>query len=265
MPDAWIFRSDTPSPRGKDDPANGKDADKFIFYRGAGNSAPLYRVQSDSDGTLRFMHWGQGGAVDAAFALTVQDGMAHWSRLPRLEATIEDRPETHFDHVTATVGGTPLPVDKAVAQLTNAMREALVNAGLTADEARAMVATWDSHWFRESGTRVLAIMPRAWVDLVLPLTVTPQPRKLERVFVARFEVLTQEREEALLTLLNERAEPRPGSVHAARYTQLDTGRFTQGALLRAQPMQVQRMAAPMELLRRATAQPDAVTATTAVR
>jgi hypothetical protein len=263
VPGAWIFRGTTPAPRGKDDADNGKDADKFVFYRGVGNAVPPFRAQAESDGTLRFTHWGRGGAVGSAFALTVKDGAAHWSRLPRLAATLEDRADTHFDHVTASAISSMQPLDKAAASLADAVLGVLTEAGLTADEARAMVATWQGHWFRETGTRVLAILPRDWVDSVLPLTIQPTPTKLTRVFVARFEVLTQEREAELLALLNDADEPKAGSAQTKKFAQLDLGRFTQGALIRAQQMHSQRMAAQLELLRRAAQKPDA-TATTAL-
>lgn len=52
-----------------------------------------------------------------------------------------------------------------------------------------MLETWRDSWFEE-GTRVLYIMPRQDVDSVLPLTVTPEPQRITRIFVGRAEVLS---------------------------------------------------------------------------
>ncbi len=62
----------------------------------------------------------------------------------------------------------------------------LVAQGLYQDEARAMVETWRGSWFEE-GSRLLYIVPPAFVDGVLPLTINPQT---VRVFVGRLEIVT---------------------------------------------------------------------------
>ncbi len=59
--------------------------------------------------------------------------------------------------------------------------------GLYQKEALAMVETWRDSWF-EPGTRVFYIMPTAQVNPLLPLTITPAPSDIRRVFVGRVEV-----------------------------------------------------------------------------
>jgi hypothetical protein len=66
---------------------------------------------------------------------------------------------------------------------------ALVEAGLTADEARALAATWHQSYFARPGLRVFWIVPRAFTDAVLPIAIEPRPAALERVLVGRTEVL----------------------------------------------------------------------------
>lgn len=65
----------------------------------------------------------------------------------------------------------------------------LVDQGLYPDEAHAMVETWRDSWFEE-GSRLIYIVPRAFVDNVLPLTINPAPQQLVRVFVGRLEIVT---------------------------------------------------------------------------
>lgn len=125
-----------------------------------------------------------------------------------------------------------VPAAQAQEELAAAMSGSLVEAGLSADEAKAMVATWRDVWFAETGTRVLALMPRDWVDSVLPLKIMPAPTNLTRVFVARFEVFTPDREDALRALLNSTDKPDATSVKKLRDLQL--GRFAIAALVRSQ-------------------------------
>jgi hypothetical protein len=72
----------------------------------------------------------------------------------------------------------------------------LVTQGLYQDEARAMVETWRGSWFEE-GSRLLYIVPPAFVDGVLPLSINPAPAQTVRVFVGRLELVTPETEKAV--------------------------------------------------------------------
>src|SRR5205085_2212226 len=98
------------------------------------------------------------------------------------------------------------------------------------------------------------------VDSVLPLTIQPSPTKLTRVFVARFEVLTPQRENEVLALLN---EPANDTAKVARLKALELGRFARGALARAQVMQNQRMSEQFEVLQQAALNPSLNCKTTA--
>ena len=64
-----------------------------------------------------------------------------------------------------------------------------------------MVKTWESSWFGEKGLRVLYTLPREWTDRTLPLTITPAPHAVQRVMVARAEVITPEVERKLTDLI----------------------------------------------------------------
>jgi len=63
-----------------------------------------------------------------------------------------------------------------------------------------MVATWRSSWFEE-GSRLLYIVPRAFVDEVLPLSVSPAPSQTVRVFVGRMELINHATEQAVADAL----------------------------------------------------------------
>jgi hypothetical protein len=65
----------------------------------------------------------------------------------------------------------------------------LVAEGLYAKEADAMIDTWRDTWFEE-GTRVLYIVPKPTVERILPLSISPTPQAMARVFVGRMDVIT---------------------------------------------------------------------------
>jgi len=72
----------------------------------------------------------------------------------------------------------------------------LVEQGLYEDEAHAMLETWRDSWFEE-GSRLFYLVPRPFVDFVLPLSIQPTPGQLTRVFVGRVELVTPATREAV--------------------------------------------------------------------
>src|SRR4029078_4842218 len=94
-------------------------------------------------------------------------------------------------------------VDDDVTVLKRDLERILVNNGLYRREAEAMVATWSGCWCEE-GTRLFYIAPRRTVDKVLPLTIVPTPRDLQRVFVGRIELVPAETRQSVKLALRAR-------------------------------------------------------------
>lgn len=92
----------------------------------------------------------------------------------------------------------PLMLDASLDSLLGEVESSLVAAGLYSDEAHAMLESWRDSWFEE-GSRLIYIVPRSFVDQILPLTIEPQPAKIERVFVGRMELLTPATQQAIET------------------------------------------------------------------
>lgn len=251
VPAAWIFKgraSIFANPLPQVDV--NKDSDKFIFYRGAGDALPPYSARVDDKGVFEMRHTGDGEAIEVAFALSVEGNQARWARLPKLPPTNRED-MTSFSAFSYVALEKPAEnANKVQAELGAALVGELARAGLTSEEAKAMVATWQGHWFREPGTRVLAILPRKYVDEVLPLTINPKPQKLERVFVARFETLAPAKEAALLALLNKDLTVKPDAREVAAFADLQLGRFGNGALARVQSLKSSRLSSRFWELRR---------------
>ena len=110
------------------------------------------------------------------------------------------------------------------------MAESLVKAGLYQREANAMVKTWSDSWFQEDGVRVLYVLPRAWTDRTLPLTLDPAPRDLVRVMVGRAEIITpaalQQLTDAIRKATDGDSQARQAAVDQLR----KLGRFGEPAL-----------------------------------
>lgn len=223
VPEAWFFRS-------RPDTGSAPETDRFFFYRGAGQSTPPYRVRSRAGNVFELQPTSVAAGIAASYALSVRDTQASWKRLPALPAWEAGAQATPPPTAMVTLDPPSRPLEQVDRELSSAITSDLVAGGLTADEARAMVATWRGLWFREEGDRVLALLPRAWVDQVLPLTLTPAPEKLERVFVARFELFTPEREAALVALLDSLTTDAPTPASLAALDALSLGRFADGAL-----------------------------------
>ena len=85
------------------------------------------------------------------------------------------------------------------AKLETAMHAALVEDGLFADEATALLTTWQRSYFVSPGLRLFYLVPRAWTEHYLPLTLS-EPAKINRVMIGRLELMSDE-QRALLDRL----------------------------------------------------------------
>jgi hypothetical protein len=156
------------------------EVEGFIFYRGIGNFAlPLQVTATDGGRILR-----NAGDEPIPFAFIYEnrapggEGVVWWSGALAageqvIAATREDCGHVSAGHV-----------------IEDRFPRELVRAGLTREEAEAMIATWRESYFQRPGLRLFWIVPRVFTDAILPITLTPRPAKLERVLVGRTEILT---------------------------------------------------------------------------
>lgn len=218
VPDAWIVRS---KPRPGDTANSRGSAEKLIFYRGAGGTPFPLQASLREDGSLAVNTTSE--ITTEAFFVSVQGGIINWRG-----AQLAMKPETDGRIQPYTMAG---PVAGSTADgLAAALRQALSSAGLTSAEAAAMVATWKEAWLGEEGTRLLYLIPEAWINERLPLQITPRPKELKRVFVARNELFSPQQEQLLMKSLTgtQTDAERGGMIRSLRL-----GRFTNPALERA--------------------------------
>ena len=167
----------------------------FLFYRGIGNFSLPLQVSFETDGRLRIENKGPevirrywvfqhlpGGPLDPGTG----DFFLGAGKL---------MPGQVVQCGVGAMASVQKPFDVA---RDEDMPQALVDAGLSKPEAQAMLATWKESYFDAPGLRVFWIVPRAFTDRILPLSITPAPEKLERVLVGRSEVLTPAFEKELV-------------------------------------------------------------------
>jgi hypothetical protein len=197
-----------------------KESERFLFYRGLSNLDLPARTQALRGGNIVLSNTGSA-PLGAAFVVDVQKDsagfVAHPEGVPALGAAALHTPGAH------------LPLDAYVRDLSEAVLQALVAEGLYADEAQAMVDTWQRQWFRTPGLRVLYLAPQSWTESVIPLTLDPVPDSLIRVMMVRVELLTPELEaEDRAALAAMDADPSAAKAHFAA-----AGRFAEPRLRRA--------------------------------
>jgi hypothetical protein len=155
-------------------------AEKFLFYRGvAAFDVPITTIAL-AEGGVRIHNLGADPIPNVVLFENYGGKIGfRVSGALRGDVTLEDPPLT-----------------SSFASLRPELEQMLVTAGLYPKEAKAMVETWRDSWFEE-GTRVFYVLPTSAVNTILPLSVTPAPAQVARVFVGRMEVLNAQTEQAV--------------------------------------------------------------------
>lgn len=152
--------------------SNGVQTEKFLFYRGVSTFAVPISATIHSDGSLLTEN-----LIDPAIPAMLLferrgDKLGFRFAQPSASSPILDPPELNAD----------------MDSLKRAVVDMLIAQGLYQDEAQAMFETWRDSWFEE-GSRLLYIVPRPFVDSILPLNIQPAPAQTVRVFVGRLELV----------------------------------------------------------------------------
>jgi len=176
--------------------AIGTEKEQFIFYRGLGAFELPMNITIDASDRITLENR-SSDTSPAVFLLRVHPGGGAIIDLGQLQGG------GLIPNVPCPIGGKEHDLDVYVADAQTRIAGALERTGLTPDEARAMVNTWSRSYFKSEGLRVLYVVPRAWTDQLLPLTIEPTPRAVVRTLVGRVELLTPTDERALLATVTD--------------------------------------------------------------
>jgi len=208
-------------------PVNGtNETEKYLFYRGAGSFSTPFQVTME--GNRLAMSNSGTEPLTQLFLLRVEAGFGEFVSLGSLPSG-QTNWQAGWDG-TAQNGWQRFPLAKFQDAIGTHLAAALEREGLYNNEAQAMVNTWRDSWFTEPGTRVLYVLPRAWTDETLPLTVAPEPDQVARVMVGRAEIITPEVTTRLLALLNRATNGDTEARAQASLTIKNLGRFASPAL-----------------------------------
>lgn len=167
------------------------ESEKYLFYRGVGNQqAPLRLVRGKSRSEVE-VYSNFEGVISREKSVPIQ----HAWLVNISPKHVEFKALQPFDaHGNPNRPATTISLDfhkshGGLETLKNQMHAALVKEGLFADEATAMLSTWDRAYFKSPGMRLFFAVPREWTDYYLPLSLS-QPADVSRVMIARIELVT---------------------------------------------------------------------------
>lgn len=149
----------------------GNQLEKFLFYRGVSLFDPPLSAKVLASGQLQLKSNAGGSTTIILFE----------RRGDKLGYRVSS-----FD--SGAIMNTP-STSGTLDSLYSDFEDTLIAQGLYRDEAHAMLETWRDSWFGE-GSRLFYIVPRLFVDTVLPVSIRPAPTRFIRVFVGRIELVT---------------------------------------------------------------------------
>jgi hypothetical protein len=175
----FAARNTSSAPLSVESPA-GSQSEKFLFYRGVSAVSVPINATVAADSTIHLQNQ-MSEEVPAAILFERRGSQLGYRMLgPLRDQAVYAPPE----------------LSASLDSLSTVLESILISQGLFPDEAHAMLETWKNSWFEE-GSRLIYIVPRHFVDSVLPLRVTPAPTATTRVFVGRLELVTPATERAI--------------------------------------------------------------------
>ena len=170
-------------------PAGGQ-SEKFLFYRGVSAISVPLSAKPASDGSVEIANLTPDEIPNLIF-FERRGRQAGYRIVGPLQNQVTlDR----------------LRLADSLESLRRDLEGILTAQGLFPDEAHAMVETWKDSWFEE-GARLFYVVPRKFLDSVLPVSIIPVPVETVRVFLGRMELVTPATESAVESAMarNDRA------------------------------------------------------------
>jgi hypothetical protein len=186
-------------------PGSPVTAEHFLFYRGVGQLDSPVELQNPGmkgkmEITARRMPLGFE-KFNAGWMVEIRpDGSCAFRCLPGASASAGAMGFSVFDPSISSVFAESEFSAANLSALKASMQAQLVKEGLYDDEASAMLRTWELSYFKSPGLRFFYIVPRSWVDRVLPLRVAGAPVEITRVMVGRIELISTAQKAALSRL-----------------------------------------------------------------
>jgi hypothetical protein len=159
---------------------SGPQREKFLFYRGVSAISVPISATVAPDSTVKLQNQ-MSDEIPAAILFERRGAQLGY----RVLGPLRDQAAYAAPELSASLDS-----------LSTELEGILISQGLFPDEAHAMLETWKNSWFEE-GSRLIYIVPRRFIDSVLPLRISPAPATTTRVFVGRLELITPATERAV--------------------------------------------------------------------
>ena len=206
-------------------PAEEREWERFIFYRGLGEVPMPVQVRFGRGHVTASTTEPEG--LHHLYLLRVENGRGAYAY-----ATALRQDQGSHEWAVPTMAAA-LPLDQFVERVSADVARRLVDSGLYEKEARAMVNTWKSSYFTTDGVRLLFVLPQSWTDRFIPMRITPAPEQLVRVMVGRVELLDAARERRAEAAIRDLASPDAGVRERAFELLHAEGRYVEPIVRRA--------------------------------
>jgi hypothetical protein len=218
----WNYARDVDAAYVTTDPTNWakpqEEWERFIFYRGLGE-APMPMQARLGSGRITASTLESDG-VRHLFILRVENGRGAYAYVPALTAKAGlDQPVPDMSESR--------PLNEFVKHVSDDVARRLAESGLYEKEARAMVNTWASSYFKTDGVRMLFVLPQSWTDRFIPMRINPAPQQLVRVMVGRMELLDAARERRAEDAIRELSSSDSAARERAFETLRSEGRYVE--------------------------------------
>lgn len=164
------------------------ESEKYLFYRGVANlEAPITVSRKDGKVVVQaskdFSSSGAYGEIGKLWHVDIKGGKVAFREVsgltPGSDGAMRSEDSGRFADADYSKENLEL--------LKTKMHAALVEDGLFADEATAMLNTWQHSYFQTEGRRMFFVVPRKWTDHYLPLQISV-PAEIDRVMIGRIEM-----------------------------------------------------------------------------
>ena len=178
------------------------ESERYLFYRGVGNlKAPLRATLDRKAGRMALAaNFSEVLSSKATAQIPVlwlvqvrQDGVCAFRTLDGF--AVSGDPAAKLSETSYRFEPGDFNAGNR-GKLEAAMHAALLADGLFADEATALLTTWQKSYFVSPGLRVFYLVPRVWTDHYLPLSISADAQ-IDRAMIGRLELISDEQRELL--------------------------------------------------------------------
>ncbi|HEX3132563.1 MAG TPA: hypothetical protein VHX44_03150, partial [Planctomycetota bacterium] len=181
----------------------GAERERYLFYRGLGHlDAPLVARRSATGNTLmispRHGIMSPGLVPALWFADLRGNGTAAFRAVPASSKPLRPGADLAISTIPATFTEADYSAER-LALLRRELQTGLMQEGLFADEALALLATWEASYFKAPGQRLFFLVPNEWTEHILPLTISV-PATVKRAMMGRIELVSPAQRQAIAVI-----------------------------------------------------------------